>query len=101
MTLTVDTLSCDAICSPTTAPACYMPCLETDPGKDFLSYRADDDAVAQAFLLLPPPCLSRLSRSAAARGTVADHNIALLCSPGVGALWLRGRFTDEVRAFTC
>eukprot|EP00903_Cladosiphon_okamuranus_P009067 g8668.t1 len=64
-------------------------------GRDFLAYRADDGAVAHAFLLLPPACLSRLSRSASARGTVADHNISLLCSPGVEALWLRGRFTDE------
>ncbi|CAM9357217.1 unnamed protein product [Hapterophycus canaliculatus] len=64
-------------------------------GRDFLSYRADDDAIAEAFLLLPAPCLSRVSRSASARGTVADHNIGLLCSPGVSTLWLRGRFTDE------
>ncbi|CAM9091776.1 unnamed protein product [Scytosiphon promiscuus] len=64
-------------------------------GRDFLAYRADDDAIAEAFLLLPAPCLSRLSRSASARGTVADHNIGLLCSPGVSTLWLRGRFTDQ------
>ncbi|CAM9600913.1 unnamed protein product [Ectocarpus fasciculatus] len=64
-------------------------------GRDFLAYRADDEAVAEAFLLLPSPCLSRLSRSASARGNVVDHNIGLLCSPGVGTLWLRGRFTDE------
>lgn len=66
-------------------------------GRDFLAYRADDEAIAEAFLLLPAPCLSRLSRSASTRGTVADHNIGLLCSPGVSTLWLRGRFTDEVR----
>ena len=65
------------------------------PGRDFLAYHSDDDAVAQAFLLLPPLCLSRLSRAVAARGTVADHNIGLLCSPGVTALWLRGSFTDQ------
>ncbi|CAM9753618.1 unnamed protein product [Ectocarpus sp. 4 AP-2014] len=64
-------------------------------GRDFLAYRADDDAVAEAFLLLPSPCLSRLSRSASARGNVADHNIGLLCSPRVGTLWFRGRFTDK------
>lgn len=72
---------------------------QSTPGRDFLSYRADDGAVAQTFLLLPPTCLSRLSRSASARGTIADHNVGLLCSPGVEALWLRGRFTDEVSSF--
>lgn len=68
----------------------------TTKGRDFLAYRTDDDAVAQAFLLLPARCVSRISRVASARATIADHNIGLLCNPGIASLWLRGRFTDEV-----
>lgn len=65
-------------------------------GQDFFSYHAEDSTLAQAFFLLPDPCISRLSRAASARGTVADHNISLLCRPGVDSLCLRGRFTDQV-----
>lgn len=66
-------------------------------GRDFLAYNAGDEALAEAFSLLPTPCLSRLSRAASATGSVADHNIGLLCNPGVTSLYLRGRFTNEVR----
>lgn len=68
----------------------------TTKGRDFLAYRTDDEAVAQAFLLLPARCVSRISRVASASAAVADHNIGLLCSPDIASLWLRGRFTDEV-----
>lgn len=68
----------------------------TSKGNDFAAYRSEDEDVAAAFRLLPDVCLSRLSRAASARGTICDHNLALLCSPGVTSLWLRGRFSDQV-----
>lgn len=65
-------------------------------GQDFLEYRSEDKAVAQAFRLLPDSCLTRISRAASSHGTVTDHNLALLSSSTVTSLWLNGRFSDKV-----